>query len=365
MSIRKNQKRKRNPWEFRWSEEGKHHSRSFPTRKEAEQFEHDRKSLLKDGSGFRTKDEKITLNDYAEKYLSRKKKPSTVLRNQDIYKRHVQPTLGAVSIRQIRHSDVQKIVDTWEDMELSPRTILRQLAVLSAIFRMAYRDGVINRIPTEGISRPDEVEPHRYAMTVEEVLKLRSAIHPNYESFTYTLVETGMRIGEAINLNIEDFDWKTRTLRVAGAKTQAGNRTVLISATAQSLISAHIQSTGRTMVNQSEPLFVSHKKDRETGLVIGARINYSNFRTRIFNVAAASIGLPDLQPHDLRRTAATLLMNSESSHKAIQAQLGHADIRTTLNLYVQATDEIREESVGRMEDLLNPEPEPDEKEKEA
>lgn len=55
---------------------------------------------------------------------------------------------------------------------------------------MDRRDGVINRIPTEGISRPDEVEPHRYAMTVEEVQKLRSAIHPNYESFTYTFADT-------------------------------------------------------------------------------------------------------------------------------------------------------------------------------
>ena len=53
---------------------------------------------------------------------------------------------------------------------------------------------------------------------------------------------------------------------------------------------------------------------------------------------------------------------AKSSHKAIQAQLGHADIRTTLNLYAQATDETREESVGRMEDLLNPGPDPDEKE---
>ena len=102
--------------------------------------------------------------------------------------------------------------------------------------------------------------------------------------------------------------------------------------------------------------------DRETGLVIGARINYSNFRTRIFSVAAGAIGLPDLQPHDLRRTAATLLVYSKSSHKAIQAQLGHADIRTTLNLYAQATDEAREESVSRMEDVLNPEPNRDEKE---
>ena len=105
--------------------------------------------------------------------------------------------------------------------------------------------------------------------------------------------------------------------------------------------------------------------DRETGLVIGARINYSNFRTRIFKVASTAIELPELQPHDLRRTAATLLVYSKSSHKAIQAQLGHADIRTTLNLYAQATDETREESIGRMEDLLNPEPESDPDEKEA
>jgi integrase len=356
MSIRKNPKRKKNPWEFRWTEEGKHYSRSFPTRKEAEQFEHDRKSLLKNGSGFRTKDEEITLDDYAEKYLSRKKKPSTVLRNQDIYKRHIQPTLGAVPIRQIRHSDVQKIADAWDDMGLSSRTILRHLAVLSAIFSLAYIDGVINRIPTEKIERPKEMEPHRYAMTVEEVQKLRSSIHPNYEAFIYTLVETGMRIGEAINLNIEDFDWKNRTLSISGAKTQAGNRIVQISPTTQSLISAHIQATGRTMVNSSEPLFVSHKTDKETGLVVGSRINYSNFRTRIFNVAAVAIGLPNLQPHDLRRTAATLMVHLKSSHKAIQAQLGHADIRTTLNLYAKATDDAREESVNRMETALNPEP---------
>ena len=132
-----------------------------------------------------------------------------------------------------------------------------------------------------------------------------------------------------------------------------------ISSTAMALISIHLKSTGRTMVNSTEPLFVSHKTD-SSGTVIGNRINYSNFRTRIFNVAAVAIGLPELQPHDLRRTAATLMVHSKSSHKAIQAQLGHADIRTTLNLYVQATDDAREESVSRMETALNSEPYRDE-----
>lgn len=361
MSIRKNPNRKRNPWECRWSEEGKHYSRSFHTRKEAEQFDVERKAALSGLGGFRVKDEKVTLDDYAEKFLAQKKKPSTVLRNTDIYKRHIKPSFGSIPIRAIRHSDVQKLVDSWVDSGLSARTITRQLAVLSGIFTLAERDTVIGRIPTKGINRPAAHDPHRYAMSVEEVQKLRKAINPNYEAFVYTLAETGMRVGEAINLNIEDFDWKAGTLKIAGAKTKAGIRTVHISKTTQNFISSHIQTTGRTMANQSEPLFVSHKTDPETGLVIGARINYSNFRSRIFKVAATAIGLPELQPHDLRRTAATLLVAAQTPQKVIQERLGHADIRTTLNLYAQATDEALEESVRRMEEILNPEPQRKEK----
>jgi hypothetical protein len=57
-----------------------------------------------------------------------------------------------------------------------------------------------------------------------------------------------------------------------------------------------------------------------------------------------------------------LLVAAETPHNVIQAQLGHADIRTTLNLYAQAIDEAREESVRRMEEVLNPGPQPEEKE---
>ena len=362
MSIRKNTHRKSNPWECRWTEERKHYSRSFRTRKEAEQFDAERKTALNGNRGFRTKNEKITLDDCAEKFLSLKKKPSTVLRNRDIYKRHIQPMFGAMPIRQFVHSDAQKLVDTWAELGLSARTIQRHLAVLSAILTLAERDDLVNKIATKGVNRPEAMEPHRYAMSVKEVLQLRSSIHPNYEAFVYTLAETGMRIGEAINLNIEDFDWKSGTLKIASAKTKAGIRTVRISATAKSLISAHIQKTGRSMANQTEPLFVSHKTDLDTGLVVGARINYSNFRTRIFKVAASAIGLPDLQPHDLRRTAATLLVGSETPHKVIQEHLGHADIRTTFNLYAQASEEARGDLVRFMEEVLNPEPNPDAKE---
>ncbi len=352
MSIKKNPRRQANPWEYRWIEEGKHYSRSFHTRKEAELYKTEQKSALHNGTYIRTADENITVDDYAEKFLKQKRKESTSLRHRSIYKLHIKPTFGAVRLKSVLHSDVQELVDSWIDSGLKRRTIDRQLAVLSGIFALAESDGRINRVPTKKIKRPEASAPHRYAMSVEEVYELRKAIHKNYDALLYALVETGMRIGEARNLNIADFDWKAGTLSIAGAKTAAGNRVVRISKTAQELISVHVNSTGRSMVNGSEPLFVSHKRDKESGMVIGTRLIYGNFYNRIFKPAAAQIGLPDLQAHDLRRTTATLLVSNGTPDKVIMERLGHRDIRTTLNLYAQGTEKAHTEAVTAIEGLL-------------
>lgn len=352
MSIRKNNKRKNKPWECRWLEDGKHYSRSFPTRKDAEEFDAQRRSTLSSGVGLRTADAKVTFDDYAQKVLSQKRKASTALRNKGIYERHIKPVLGHVRLRAIRHSDIQQLINSWEEDGLSPRTISRQIAVLSKVFTLAERDGVINRIPTKGVERPEAKEPHRYSMSTSEVDEFIRAIHPTYQAFVYVLVETGMRIGEAIALKIQDFDWVNGTLRIPDSKTRAGIRTIRISSTAQRLVSAHVSATGRNMTNSTEPLFVSHRTD-DAGRIIGTAINYSNFRSRIFKPAAIAIGLPDLQPHDLRRTAASLLVNTDTPQKVIQERLGHADIRTTLNLYAQATEVAHEEAVTTIEGLLS------------
>lgn len=168
--------------------------------------------------------------------------------------------------------------------------------------------------------------------------ELRQAIHKNYDALVYTLVETGTRIGEATNLNIADCDWMAGTLTIVEAKTAAGNRVGRISKTAKELISAHLSTTGRSMAHGSEPLFVSHKRDGKSGKVVGTRLIYSNFRNRIFKPAATQIGLPDLQVHDFRRTAATMLVSNRTPDKVIQERLGHRDIRTTLNLCAQGTE---------------------------
>ena len=48
------------------------------------------------------------------------------------------------------------------------------------------------------------------------------------------------------------------------------------------------------------------------------------------------IGLPDMSPHDLRHTCATMLIQSGADIKSVQDILGHADASTTLNFYVKS-----------------------------
>lgn len=362
MSIRKNPNRKKNPYEYRWLENGHHYSRSFATRKAAQTFEAAHISAISSGRGFRAGDDALTVDYFAAKYLQQKKTESTTKRNQGIFDRHIKPELGARRIQLVRHTDLQQLVDRWSEKGLSPRTVWRQMTVLSKIFSLAERDEVIPRNPTKFLEKPKAADPHRYVMTVAEVQNLRRTIHPNYEAFIYTLVETGMRIGEAISLNIGDFDWAAGLLRITASKTKAGIRTIPISRTAMSLISLHVQSTGRTMANSAEPLFVSHKTD-SSGLVIGTRINYSNFRSRVFKPAALAVGLPELQAHDSRRTSATLLVSENAPPKVTQERMGHDDYRTTNNLYAQGTEKDHRDVVEMMERVLNPAQE--EKEKEA
>ena len=63
-------------------------------------------------------------------------------------------------------------------------------------------------------------------------------------------------------------------------------------------------------------------------------------------------GLPDIRFHDLRHTAATLMLQEGTNPKVVQERLGHADISLTLNTYSHVLPSMQEEVAEKMDELL-------------
>lgn len=65
----------------------------------------------------------------------------------------------------------------------------------------------------------------------------------------------------------------------------------------------------------------------------GAVLRNGNFRSQVFDAAAARAGLAELTPHELRHTAASLAVAAGANIKAVQRMLGHASAAMALDVY--------------------------------
>ena len=68
-----------------------------------------------------------------------------------------------------------------------------------------------------------------------------------------------------------------------------------------------------------------------------------------FSAAAASIGVPDLHPHELRHTAASLAIASGADVKVVQKMLGHASATMTLDTYGHLFEDRLDEVAAAMD----------------
>jgi integrase len=85
---------------------------------------------------------------------------------------------------------------------------------------------------------------------------------------------------------------------------------------------------------------------------VGGPINASNLLRRRFRPLLERARLPRIRFHDLRHTAATLLLGRNVHPKVVSEQLGHSSIAITLNLYSHVTPSMQREATRAMDEVL-------------
>ena len=82
---------------------------------------------------------------------------------------------------------------------------------------------------------------------------------------------------------------------------------------------------------------------------VGRPLDPSNIRRRDFHPLLAKAGLPRIRFHDLRHTAATVLLQQRVNPKIVSEMLGHASISITLDLYSHALPDIQQEAAAAID----------------
>jgi integrase len=85
----------------------------------------------------------------------------------------------------------------------------------------------------------------------------------------------------------------------------------------------------------------------------GSLTNPSNLRQRSFRPLLQRAGLPRIRFHDLRHTAATLLLKEGVHPKYVQDLLGHANISQTMDTYSHVLPGMGSQTAEAMEKALS------------
>jgi integrase len=182
------------------------------------------------------------------------------------------------------------------------------------------------------VPRPPKADTEVPVMTAEQVEALLAvaADDEQWGPLVALIANTGLRISEALALTWKQVDLDERTLTVRRSKTAAGRRTIPLvdDAVAALLAQRSWQRRTRLMVGAGW---------RRTGLVFttatGTAVDPHNAR-RAQRRLLVKAGLPTDRPfHTMRHSLATRLLRRGVPMPIVSAILGHASIRTTVDIY--------------------------------
>ena len=212
------------------------------------------------------------------------------------------------------------IADLFQN-NVSARSIQRHISSAKGFFNYLKKNSLVSDSPFELINSPKSPSHLPNILSPEEVSQLLNFKPKNsQEKRDLAIIEliysSGLRVSEAVNSNLSDFEDDKNFLRVLGKGSKT--RLVPVGRYAKSAINDWIIEREK-LLTKDDALFVNLR---------GSRITTRSVQERIKNIALMQ-GLPPVNPHMLRHSFATHLLESSGDLRSIQELLGHSSLSTT------------------------------------
>lgn len=273
--------------------------------------------------------------------------------------------IAAIPLVRLRYAHCQDWVDRLIVKGLAPNTIRSANATLSLALSQAVRRQLIASNPCSGVALPSAGTAAWCVLDDEQARRLVTATRDDPYHALWTLAVTlGIRRGELLVLTWATIDLTAGLLRIErtmsvdadghriikdGAKSQTSRRSIRLPVVC-------IDALRRHRARQNARRLAAGDAWMDTGLVfdggLGERLGETAFYTA-FRTVKRELDLPDeLRPHDLRHTAATLMLYAGVPIPTVASLLGHASPVTTMRVYAHVLRAMEDEAAGRIDTLF-------------
>ena len=325
--------------------------------------------------GIHPADERMKFADHLGRWLAEVVKPSVRPKTYSTYellvRRHVAPMLGIHPIAKLTPSMVRSFLNAKLKEGFSGSTVKHLLVLVRSAITSAVKDGIVPqnvalvvKAPTRsenGQESPARRKPVPFNPEQARAF-LDSVKGDRLEALFTVAVSLGLRQGEILGLKWDDVDLVAAKLNVTGQLQRLGGKLIKVAPKSEkslrpiSLPAVAVSALWAHQSKQQKEREWSGSDWQDTGYVFttsrGTPMDPRNIIRRFVAVLAAA-DLPKMRFHDLRHSAATLLLAQGVSPRYISDMLGHAQVSFTMQTYAHVLPHVQREVATKMDEILN------------
>ncbi|RJO64973.1 MAG: site-specific integrase [Candidatus Omnitrophota bacterium] len=305
-----------------------------------------RKTTGQIGMGLTYDQARVSLADHLQRWLAGVQgslRASTYSHYKLLIDKYLIPSIGDALVKDLSPDLVQFCYDELTRAGVGAHTLIKMHAVLHEALRRAVETGLAARNPSDAARPPAAPAQEMKFWSETEANRFLMAARGNrlYALF-YLAIVSGGRQMELCGLQWSDLDWTGGQLRIqrqllrsgdeifGPQKTARAKRTISLGAGTLDVLRAHLalQARERRLAGSG---WLEH------GLIFtsttGTPVHHKNLVDRYFKPLVQAAGVKPIRFHDLRHTAAAIMLSHGRPPIVVSRILGHARVSITLDIY--------------------------------
>jgi len=309
-------------------------------------------------------------HQYCQKTLA----PKTQRSYKNQLEKRILPVLGYIPIEKLRPQHIMSFIDNMQKQgkrfdgkpaKISGASAEYSFRVLSSMLQDAVQWQVISSNPCARVKPPTAKATPINILNENEIQKMLAVLGDEplkYRMLVMLAIDSGLRLGEIMGLQWKDLDMERGILKVTRTnqalrgkgiftkkpKTLNSVRSIALSSSVMDLFKEYRKV-------QLETQFMLGNKWVNTGWIFtkwNGEAMYPTTPSQWFQRFLKRQGLPHMSFHGLRHLSATILIALHVPLKNVSSRLGHADIRTTANIYGLALQSVDKQAADKMDQYL-------------